>query len=536
MFYLQSNKFRDFLKCLPLFLVFLFFYMWVAWLVSGSDKSWEIDYIGFFNVFYGDDAYRFFLARSAWLDGSLYAYNYMLPANLVLEGAIVSLANGDLFGARVLHAALATVTLYFIWRSGRLIGIKPSVMLVSVAVMGFMPVYGFVSLSFYGEFWLAFLLSASVFFFLKRKYVLVSILFSVLPLVRPEGIFFLIPLWLFMVREKNWLAAVLMLLPGFLYGAFLFFSLPDPLVFGAWRIELRKLLEKVPLTSYPFNMMLQSYSWLYLLIILTGFFYSPIRKLWPFMLGSFLWLFYLIVLIALGLSDFETRYTYSLIPVMSILFASGLSLLSFHLLKPKSAAVIPLVAGLIIIAQHFIKMDPVRIAIEEDGLHLAVTRLLEGNLFDVKSEKEVASWKVMAENIESLLKEDEGIDKLIMFDAPLYYYVDPGDLPENVQVSFPAMGYLVFHVLLDGQIFSQHPGGNMYSYFKFGFPSFDKSEKRLLYAGKMPMPSYPYRWDEEGSSVFLFSYNQSLSPDVDLESVPPITRERLRQELSRWTF
>ena len=84
-------------QAILLFLVFSMFYIFLAWVVSGGDTWWIIDIINGTNVFYGDDAYRFFLARSAWLDPSLYSYNFVLPGALILDGLIISLSGADLF-------------------------------------------------------------------------------------------------------------------------------------------------------------------------------------------------------------------------------------------------------------------------------------------------------------------------------------------------------------------------------------------------------------------------------------------------------
>lgn len=64
--------------------LFLFFFASIyfaslVWLVSGPKIWWILDFINGTNVFYGDDAYRFYLANSAWIDASLYEYNFILP-------------------------------------------------------------------------------------------------------------------------------------------------------------------------------------------------------------------------------------------------------------------------------------------------------------------------------------------------------------------------------------------------------------------------------------------------------------------------
>src|SRR5690606_23988998 len=80
---------------LILFICSSILYIGLSWLVSGGERWWIIDFVNGNNIFYGDDAYRFFLARSAWQDASLFTYNFDLPAALILENVVVSLTQGN---------------------------------------------------------------------------------------------------------------------------------------------------------------------------------------------------------------------------------------------------------------------------------------------------------------------------------------------------------------------------------------------------------------------------------------------------------
>ena len=179
-------------------------YLLLAALVSGDGGWWIIDYVDGQNVFYGDDAYRFFLARSAWTTPELYAYNFVLPGQLVLDGAIVSLAGGDLFLSRCVHAVVGAATVAMLYLTAKRLGCSPSIAFCAVMLVALLPRYAMMSLSFYGELWLALFIVLALYFYLRAGYARMAVLASWLPLLRPEGIFFIVPIWIFLVREKRW--------------------------------------------------------------------------------------------------------------------------------------------------------------------------------------------------------------------------------------------------------------------------------------------------------------------------------------------
>lgn len=98
-----ASRFRTLIHAadLPVATIFLAFsvlYVTLAWLVCGGETWWVIDNIDSQNVFFGDDAYRFFLSRSAWVNPDLYTYSFVLPGQLLLDGAITALVGGDRSG------------------------------------------------------------------------------------------------------------------------------------------------------------------------------------------------------------------------------------------------------------------------------------------------------------------------------------------------------------------------------------------------------------------------------------------------------
>lgn len=523
-----------------LFLCFSLFYIFLAWIVCGGDRWWVIDYVDGSNVFYGDDAYRFFLARSAWLNPDLYTYNFVLPGFLLLDGAVVSVADGDLFISRAIHALLAGLSLVFIWLSGLHVRIDKYVMMAAILVVGLLPRFALTSLSFYGEAWLAFVLCGVIYFFLHHRFFVVAVLASLLPLIRPEGMFFWVPLWLFMLKEKRWGEMLIMLLPGFLYFVYLNLALPSLSDYGYWRLELRKILNKLVLNK-SFWDWLDTYSLLLVVPAFLGWLYQPLRVLWPILVGAGMWFGWLMVLMVGGYSDYEDRYTFILIPVMALLWSGFLQWVSERLdLVGRSRRLFSFavaIAAFSIIFSHFANMYMIKGSVKYVGAAATMENVVKGNwekLFMYDSAETVEGWQAATSHIESLLASDPDIDRVIIFDHAFYYFLDPEMVPENVIVGYATNGYRVFHILFDGQVFAQHSGGKMYSYFDFSEPSFGAGEKRAIYVDLMPLEGYPYSWNFSGHEVYLFAYEDSLEPGKSLDAAPMIDLELMKKAYEKW--
>lgn len=532
---MQSSLRGFWVRCSPrydvpvIFCLFSVFYIFLAWIVCGGERWWIIDYVDNSNIFYGDDAYRFFLARSAWINPDLYSYNFALPGFLVLDGIVTSLAGGDLLWARCIHALLGAAALCVVWDITRQLGINRYIRLAVLLVMGLLPRYALMSLSFYGEVWLGFALCFLIWFFLRRQFLIVAILASLLPLIRAEGIFFLAPLFAYMLLKRRWKEAALMILPGFLYFLYLnihFASLQD---YGYWRFELRRILSKLVLNRGKWDIATTYSLWLTVPALLGGLF-TPIRRLWPVLLGAFLYLAFIEINYLAGLQTYEDRYTYILIPVIVILWGGFFSW-AWNKIPPaifgkgvRASAV--MVLAFVVVVQHVGNMLQVKRSMQAYGLVRMASYMWDGEwhrMFSFYTPSQTRSWQLLDQKIEKMLSRDHGIDKVIIFDSGLYYFLNPYAIPQYVTVGYLTSGYMVFYALLNGQVFIQHPGGKMYNYLHYGRPDFHRGERRLLCVDLMPLQNYPFSWTAGGYELYMFAYAESLSPAKDLEKAPMLT-------------
>lgn len=536
------SKGLDVRACL-IFILFFFLYVGLAWAVSGNDTWWVIDYVDGQNIFFGDDAYRFFLARGAWVNSNLYTYNFVLPGQLLLDGAIIRLANGDLFLSRSAHAFAGAAVLVLLYRIGCQLNLPRIVLFSGILIMGLLPRYALMSLSFYGEVWLGLFLVLALFFFLRGSLLAMALTVSCLPLFRPEGIFFLAPIFFYLVLEKKWKELFILVLPGFIYFFYLCFSLPSLTDYMYWRLELRTILSKLDYHISDWKLF-SLYSFLFTVPAVLALASPLAKRFWPFLLGGAIWVGSFQLSIIQGMATFENRYSYVLIPFVALLWVIFFTEIYAFGLKWFSGGrmacvrnVLALVSGLLIVGTHFIKTDNVHQAIYHYGYSGWLQKMWQGEwgeLYGFHPQETLEARKVFAEKIEAFLSEDEGIDNVSIYTNSLFYYLDPEKIPGHVTVGFLTNGYMVFHMLLGGQSFIQHPGGKMYSYMDYGEPDFRNGERRSLVVTVMPLKDYPYTWKWGDIEMYLFSYLASDHARVDVSGKEKITPEILQKAYEPW--
>lgn len=515
------------------------FYAVLSWLVSGGQDWWILDIISGYNVFYGDDAYRYFLAKSAFSKPELYTYNFVLPVALFLDGALSFALSGDLFSMRVAHGAFVALALACLWRAGQRLALSQFSLYMAIAILMISPRFSFTSISFYGEMWLGVAVCLMLLFLSERKWLLVASLVGLAPLIRPEGVFFVVTFSFFFLKRRAWREFFIIFIPGLIYALYIIFSFfPDIYVYLNWRAELRGILNNL---SGPASIPLhQGYSLFLLLPALAGVLCPSARVLWPISLASVLWVLFLVVLTVAGSATYEERYLYSIMPVMAILWASFFSWLDgFFDNRSVSFRIGVFFVACMVCVSHLSLIVPLRKSVEREGLFNTLSIIATGEakeIFYRHTENVIKERRRAARIIYLLTKKDSEIDKIVIYDPFLYYFVDPAKVPSNIVFGYPATNNIAFQLLLDGQVFIQHPGKNMYSYLDFGKPDFQKNEKRLVYIDMMPIRGYPYTW-ELGSlpaSVYIFSYVETSSPRIDLQSVEPISVDDIKNAYNLW--
>lgn len=480
------------------------------------NEGWVFDSIDLFRVYAIDDAYRYFIARSAWTDSSIYAWNYALPVGVVADGALASLLNGNVFLMRCSHALIAVMTLFLIYRTGRLLGVSSALMLISTSILAFMPLFALISLSFLGEFWYLFVMALVFYLFANEQHSLCAIASSLLPLVRPDGLFILIPLLIYFALDKKYLISFIMLVPGGLYFLNLLISLEGIRYYFLWRIELREALNILysQLVFRPFGA-LGTFNFFWVLPPLLLWPVLGPRRLWPFFIGVSISLIWFCTTIYMELSYYEPRYFLFVCPLLVIFWGVAIQKVmeSVFFAKIKFGFYwMAAVVAALVVADNLLQLDIVRSRYgNHESTFVSRPAPIVTDSFKIDGEEFIARSN-LAEKIYSFANENERIDKVMVSYPELFLTLDPRRLPSRVKVIYiPVDRYIAFK-FFGGSFFGMYPWGNQFSYFDFKIIRNNDYTHSTLFVGKLECSICSPVYMDQGFEVYHLLYNEQRTP------------------------
>lgn len=500
------------------------FYCLLAWLTSGGDVWWHIDVVGNSTIYWGDDAYRLFLARAALLNVDAYWFSFVLPVVLLLDHLVVLLSADQLLLARFIKALLATAGLFLLWQAGRAVNIGRTALLVSLALFALMPLYFFVSMSFYGEAWLCLLVCVAIWLHCRGHNLTALSLVGLLPLVRPEGLFFVLSLvvavWFSAERRRAWIP----LLPGTLY--FIAINVVGPGIFDyiAWRGRMEDVyIATGDWYGTGWEQFPRVFFIPWLIVGAAGLLTLPLRRLVAFSAAS-LSIFALFSLFAflLGTASFEARYMLSALPMLALGVAASLD----HAVRwLRSAAVADGITGTIVAV--FVMLCLQAQARSVLGIERVVSDWIRTGKIpeDVRQAPfsvgtyfhGISTWgleknRELASVVTSMVNTNRDIRTLMVGNIQLFYHLDPEALPEYLRVVFVPVPSFRMVPALGGDIAAGYFASYPYSgYFRLGPPV--QGSAQLLYVDRLVADGYPYHWKVGESDIYLFS-------ETEVESIP----------------
>lgn len=490
-------------------------YMALAKITSSGSQWLVLDLIDNFKIFGIDDSYRYYAARIAWQQPELYAWSYVLPVGLILDGTLATLLNGDLFLMRCGHALAAIATLWLTYASGRRLGAPRWTMILAVLLLGLMPIYAFVSISFLAESWLTLFAAATFYAFIRKQYFLCVLFGSLLPLIRPEGLFLIIPLAIFLLRHWRLRELVLLGLPGLLHLIHLVATLSPLSLYWDWRLHLRTLINVYHAEGfYRASGFFSSFNPFWTLPALATLFLPPLRQLWPIWTGTLLSAAWFTTSIARELSFYEARYFTAILPMLTVswaLFYTWLSSRPAFTHTQKGLATFFVIATFMLGAEHLLQLDPVKAYIGNGARWPVAGPKPIAQGFSVINPQEMQARIDTVQTIERLIEQHPRIDTLVLFDTELFYYLDTKRFPRQIRVSYaPASSHIALN-LFGGSFFSMHPEGSQYAYYNFRLPT-REYRPEALYIGPMQCPLCKPVYQAGSFQIFRFAYDTTTSP------------------------
>lgn len=496
-------------------LVIAALYMALAKATSSGPQWLILDLIDNFKIFGIDDSYRYYAAQNAWRQPELYAWSFVLPIGLILDGILATVLNGDLYLMRCAHALAAAGSLWLTYAAGCRLGAPRWAMILAVLLLAFMPLYAFVSISFLAESWLTLLATATLYTFVRQQYRLCAAIGSLLPLTRPEGLFLIIPLAVFLLRHWRLRELALLGLPGLLYLIHLIVTLSPLSIYWDWRLHLRTLINVYHAEGfYRASGFFSTFNPFWTLPALATLFLPPLRRLWPIWAGALLSATWFIVSILRELSFYEARYFAAMLPLLTIswaLFYAWLSSRPAFAHTQKGLATLFIVASLLLGAEHLLQFDPVKAQIGDGERWPVAGPKPIGSNFSVISPEEMQARASTLKTIDRLIRQHSRIDTLVLFDTELFYHIDPKKLPRHVRVVYAPASSNIALDLFGGSFFSMHPEGRQYAYYNFRLPTVEHRPE-ALYIGPMNCPLCKPTYQAGSFQVFRFAYATAMTP------------------------
>ncbi|MFZ5723590.1 MAG: hypothetical protein ACOY33_07995 [Pseudomonadota bacterium] len=466
-------------------------YVGLAWVTCGRAEWWALGVVDGQQVFAIDDAWRYYLAKTAWTDPALYHWSYLLPGAAAADGLLATLTAGELWLMRALHAIAGGATLWLVYLTGLQLGATRRAMTVSVLLLGLMPLYAFVFLSFYGENWLTLALAAGIWCFVSGRERAAVVLFSLLPLLRPEGIFMLAPLALHLLLQRRFALLALLGAPGFLYALYLLATLERIGDYMLWRLELASVLQHAHTEGLrgPWRFF-DTFNPLWTVPALCALALPPMRRWWPVFAGAALWLAIAIGFVATRSAFHEGRYYLSVLPALAIgwpLFFAWLGSLRPSPRFRRGVAVAFGVLSLCVLAEHFLQLDPVKAGFGDRRWPIAgvpAGRDYFGSLSAAANQRRAN----VAAAVAGIVRGNPDIERVLITNTELFYHLDPA-IEERVPVVYLPTNEAIAGAWLGGAYFGMQPGDPPHAWYRLRMPA-PGERKLVLFQGAPQMAGF----------------------------------------------
>lgn len=513
--------------------VVLGLYSWLIYLTSSGEIWWWADVINNVRIFALDDAYRFFIIKGAWTSPDLYNWSYVLPVPLVMDGLFASLSRGSLVFVRLCHAMVMIAGFILLYKTSIAVGVNRIGALLGIAVLAFMPLFVFVSISMYGESWLAIAVSLMLYGLATGRRWVFIVATAITPLIRPEGIYFVAPAAVWLLLRRDFKGFFVLILPGLVYAAWLLLSLDRIEDYVVWRREMRYLLSvmmdfELSTMREPLGFF-KTYSLLWLLPAGAAFVIeNRLRALWPVWVGGLLWVLFLSVSTWLKVAEYEERYLVSVLPIVTVAWSVFICWAYYRMrdyLNRRNARLVVMAGFALIIGEHLLQMMPlkeyVKEVFREGGPSYAFAdgflRSKEGHASNRNATADLVHFlcnETVRSSIDTVLVSSKG--------AEVFYVLDPKKLSRHITTAYMPSGRIADELMGEGQsIFAMHPGGRQYAHYQLGQPDLS-AEHLALYIGTLPSRFKP-GWVFGQFRVYLVTYKANAT--MNAGATDPVTAQ-----------
>lgn len=465
-------------------------YIFVSWFVTQDGTRGTFDSIQMSHIFGIDDAYRFYLSSELFSNIGMWFWSYYLPGNFVIDGFLSLLTGHDQFIMRSSHIILYLSGIWLTQKSGLRLGIPYKWIWLSSIILLLMPLNILISMSFYGELLLAFLIGLSIYAHTYKIPSLAIASISIMPFIRPEGAFYLMAVFFNKIINKKYKESILIATPSLIYIFFIAVHFDfDIIDYFYWRVALVLFTSYLPGHANQIYNVVEPFFTINIawwVIGFTGLFLSSVKVLRPLFFGATIVIFFYVVG-AFFSGRNETRYFFSIFPLFMISQASAFFCIENILRKNNVRLAKHIVYTIIafILFENLLQVDVLRNRYF-NGKRFPIT-IVSGGRESFQIQNGEMIYKLTAQVKRIILthaKKNKNIDKVIIHPLPLLYEIKRSELPSRIELDFSFIDSRGVNDYLSGHFFTIFPEKEQYSIIKF-YPSKYKynsnSKKEALY-------------------------------------------------------
>jgi len=521
-FFLRSSKnnkraFGSFVVFAGLFIL----YATLAWLARGGEVWWYVDIASGGNVFWGDDAYRFFLARGAFSNPDVWFFNFVLPLALLLDGILVLLSGYDQFLVRIFKALLLSLSWWFSYRACLRVSATRFALMASLLIYT-LPLLMYVGMSFFAESWFILVASLAVYCWVSERRYLSAFLISLLPLIRIEGIYAVLAFSFYGLYLRDYRLFLMPYITGGLYFLLIIAIGPGVPSFLLWRVGMGQVyLDTGRWYGGDMGRFWGVFGTVTLLASLLGLWIKPNLRV---LLLTFVSIIAVIMGVGLAaLSNLEPRYLLMglvfLPPGLAVFLGSlgpWMHRISLgKLATPLLILLVTMMASFNVTSLHvFSELRQYVFSNFSLPDEVRAKPLSLETYFRNMSPEKVASYDYLADRVHEALAEHRDIKTVIVSNFLVFYFLDPRLIPDDVTVVYALFGRRTLDPImgksLSAAYFSRQP---YFSYFSLEPP--EQGRDLILYVDIVPLPEYPFRWIIKGHELSIFSGSMVAPEDLE---------------------
>lgn len=224
MFYFRKSKITIYLVLLCILFIFFGF----SWYVSEPTRAGRIDRF----ILYGiDDIFRFCFIRLAPQNFSIFLNPYLKPLYAIIATVFSRLLPLGMISLRIMNSFFSVGALFILYKIMKKLDFDDFFSILTVLITTSIPLYFLLSISTLSEIIFCFFLMLAIYLIYSKKYLLSVIAVSLLPIIRQEGVLYLL-IWTGLLFNRRRLKCIpLLFIPALTWGFLNYLILDFPFLF-----------------------------------------------------------------------------------------------------------------------------------------------------------------------------------------------------------------------------------------------------------------------------------------------------------------